>query len=102
MRWSRELLPRILVLIVLALLVYSIYPAFRRGKSKGGPGPRATIRIHLDMIGDAKRNLQESLHLPDDYWPSRAEMASAYTGKSGYVFDTVFKPSSWGEVYIVN
>ena len=102
MSWSRKLVPWILGLILAVLLVIIFCPAFTRAKVKGGPGPRATIRIHLDMIGDAKRSLQESQHFPDSYWPSRAEIVSAYTRKSGYVFDTVFKPSNWGEVYIVN
>src|SRR5436190_16522107 len=93
---------RIGYLLVIALLVFLIYPALTRPKARSGPGPRATVRIHLDMINDAKKSLKVSRQLPHNYWPTRAEIAAAYSGKIGYSFDVLFKPSSWGEVYIVN
>lgn len=48
--------------------------------------------------------LKEAKHLPDDYWPTRAEIVAVYMGRSNtdYTFDSVFKRSSWGEVYIIN
>ncbi len=89
----------VLVVIVLALMVY---PAFRPAKIRGGPGPRAIIYTQLGIIDDAKHTLKEKRNLPDDYWPSRAEIAAAHTGKSNYSFDALVKPSRWGEIYIVN
>ena len=50
------------------------------------------------MIDSAKVMLNQSRQLPQNYWPTRAEIAAA----SGYSLDELFKPSSWGEVCIVN
>ena len=93
---------RIGYLLVLVLIVLLVYPMLRKPKAYSGPGPRGMVRRNLLMIEDGKRNLKESQHRPDDYWPTRAEVASAYTGNSNTSFDALMKPTRWGEVYVVN
>jgi hypothetical protein len=93
---------RVSYVLLITLAVCILAPALRRAKSYSGPGPRGTIFYNLESIDEAKAILKESKQLPDDYWPTRAEIASAYTGESNTSFDTLFKRTRWGEIYIVN
>lgn len=90
------------LLLVSLVVVLLVYPAFKKAKSKSGPGPRFIIWNHLVRIDEAKSILKDSQHRPDNYWPSRAEIASAETGSTNVTFDALIKPTRWGEVYIVN
>lgn len=102
MRRPAVILIRVGYVAVLVLLALMVYPALRRAKGRSGPTPRAIIYSQLGTIDDAKKALKEGHSLPDDYWPTRAEIAAAHTGKTNYSFDALVKPSRWGEVYIVN
>jgi ABC-type nitrate/sulfonate/bicarbonate transport system permease component len=101
---------RVLYALVIILAVWLIYPAFRRAKSHGGPSPQTLIRMHLEMIDETKEALKRKQGLPEDYWPTRTEIAIAYSAQTAIAsttgtnasFDSRFRQSRWGEIYIVN
>ena len=88
--------------LLIALVVVVVYPAFKKAKSKSSPGPLSIIQNRLEAIDVAKSLLKDDRHLPDGYWPSRAEVASAGTGMTDVSFDVWLKPTRLGEIYIVN
>jgi hypothetical protein len=88
--------------LLISLVVVLVYPAFRRAKGKSGPTPRFIIASQLERIDEAKAILKDSQHRPDDYWPTRAEIASADLGRTNVSFEALIKPTRWGEVYFVN
>ena len=93
---------RIGYVLLIALVVLLVYPAFKRAKSKSGPTPRSIIRNHLEKIDEAKEILKEDQKRPDGYWPSRAEIAWAFTETTNASFDALVKPTRLGEIYIIN
>ena len=89
------------VLLIL-LLILLVLPALQKAKRHSGPDPRQLISTRLQMIEHAKDILKQRRRLPDDYWPTRAEIAEAHSGRTNAWFSSVFAQTSWGEIYIVN
>jgi hypothetical protein len=96
--------------LVILLLNYLNCPPFSRPKAHDGRPPRAVIRMQLEMIDEAKEILKRRQGLPDDYWPTRTQIAIAYTSQAAIAhttgtnasFDSTFRQIRWGEIYIVN
>lgn len=87
---------------LIVLLVLLTYPALRRAKVRGGPTAQAVILYNLQAIEGAKEVLKEQRGLPDDYWPTHAEIADAYRGMTNSSFSRWFPQTRWGEIYIIN
>ena len=110
MRWPPNIAPWICGMVLSVLFLVLLIPALRRPHAKGGPGPRVSIRMHLEMIDEAKEILKRQQALPDGYWPTRTQIAIAYTSQAAIAhttgtnasFDSTFGQTHWGEIYIVN
>jgi hypothetical protein len=102
MRRSTVIGIRVGYVLLIVVLVWLPYRAFRRAKSRSGPTPRMIIESHLWAIQVDKAILRDQCDLSDDYWPTRAQIILLETGRTNRSFDSLYPPSSWGEVYIVN
>ena len=110
MRWPPNIAPWICGMVLSVLFLVLLIPALRRPKGHDGRLPRAVIRMQLEMIEEAKEILKRRQALPNGYWPTRTQIAVAYTSQAAIAhttgtnasFDSTFRQTRWGEIYIVN
>jgi hypothetical protein len=110
MRRPASLAPWICGFLLILILLPLVYPALKRPKGHDGRPARAVMRMNLEMIDEAKEVLKRQQGLPDDYWPTRTQIAVAhnseeafrYTNRTNASFDHTFKQTRLGETYIVN